>query len=166
MLKVSTTSMWWCLANAARPIECFSSLFCSAYKDIQRSANCTLQRVSETDSTNCAPIHKLFHAETPFPALLGIFVCFFFFFHIPRKTSRGIWISTANPKSGQADKIFPALESEMSLHEATCIVTASSIMLLGALFNNSTNVDAKWKKFVYVWSIRHETIRQLLLCVP
>jgi hypothetical protein len=37
--------------------------------------------------------------------------------------AKAISISTAKPKSGQADKIFSSLKKEMSLYEATCTLT-------------------------------------------
>jgi hypothetical protein len=65
------------------------------------------------------------------------------FFRTVRKTGREIGISTAKPKSGQAHKMVSSLRKEMSLCEATCALTANLLMLLGALLNNTTNVDAK-----------------------
>jgi hypothetical protein len=41
------------------------------------------------------------------------------------KLSKAISISTAKPKSGQEDEIFSVLKREMSLYEATCILTHS-----------------------------------------
>jgi hypothetical protein len=57
--------------------------------------------------------------------------------------------STVKPKSGQADKIYSSLQKEMTFYEAACTLPPNWKMLLGVLFNNSTNVNAKWKKFFY-----------------
>jgi hypothetical protein len=63
--------------------------------------------VSKIDFMNCALIHKMAHLVFPFgnyfPAILGKFVPFS---ESRGKIDREIGISTAKPKSGQADKIF------------------------------------------------------------
>jgi hypothetical protein len=47
--------------------------------------------------------------------------------------AKAISISTAKPKSREADKIFSSLKKEMSLYEITCTLTPNLKMLLDAL---------------------------------
>jgi hypothetical protein len=54
-------------------------------------------------------------------------------------------------------EIIKREKKQMSLYEATCTPTPNLKMLMDVLFNNSTNVNAKWKELSYVWNTRHET---------
>jgi hypothetical protein len=47
--------------------------------------------------------------------------------------AKAMSISSAKPKSGQADRMFSSLKREMSLYEATCTLTPNLKMLLDAL---------------------------------
>jgi hypothetical protein len=61
--------------------------------------------------------------------------------------AKAISTSTAKPKSGQADKIFSSLKKEISLYEATCILTPNLKLLLDVLLTIRPTSTQNERKF-------------------